>query len=385
MNGRVAAVRERAKELFQATRQDVRRARHLPGYVYFDPEIYELEIERIFMRDWLCVGRIEQFANPGDYKAMRVAGEPIIISRDKDNVLRAFSNVCRHRGVEVAPVGAGHATQFACPYHGWLYDLEGRLIGAPFSRENEGFDFKNCRLPPVKLETWVGFIFINFDPESQSLGRFLDDRGARAAEEFHPERTVIVDEYTFTLDCNWKFVPENFMDIYHAKAIHGTSFAKHFQMEGFGFQLAPDGRYHAHYTSNTMAPDGELLFGKMPWLADKPKDFAFTVFLRPNLNFFSRVDMVQPMVCYPLGPEKTQITAWTQLPIEWQNQPAFKEKCKVLGDFVRRVLAEDQEMVASLQNGVHSRAFVPGPTVPLEAAIHHTLNNYVDRLFGPDA
>jgi len=369
---------------FEATRQDVRRARHLPGYVYYDPEIYAREIDRIFRRDWLCIGRVEQYSNPGDYRAMRIAGEPIIVCRGQDNVLRAFANVCRHRGVEVAPVGRGQAKQFSCPYHGWLYDLDGRLIGAPFSRDNEGFDFKSCRLPLVKLDTWCGYIFINFDPASVPLSRLLDDKGVRKAETLHPERTVIVDEYTFTLNCNWKFVPENFMDIYHAKAIHGTSFAKHFQMEGFDFQLAPDGRYHAAYTSNTMAPDGELLFGKMPWLEDKPNDYAFTVFLRPNFNLFARVDLIQPLVCYPLGPEKTEVTAWTQLPVEFASRPAFKEKCKVLADFVRLVLAEDQEMIASLQNGVHSRAFVPGPTVPLEAAIHHTLNDYVDRIF-PDS
>jgi len=371
---------------FSTTQRDLYDARHLPGYIYYSEEIYELEIEKIFMKDWLCVGRVEQFPNAGDYKAMRIAGEPVIICKGKGGELSAFSNVCKHRGVEVTPVGSGNAKEFSCPYHGWLYDLEGKLVGAPFNKEiRETFDFKTCRLNPVQLGIWEGYIFINFDPAAVGLEAFLDDAGVRKCEELlKPGRTMIADEYTFELDCNWKFVPENFMDIYHAKAIHGDSFAKHFVMQGFGFEIDRDGRYHAQYRSNTMAPDGLSLFGPMPWAKDKDSDFAYTVFLPPNFNMFGRYDMVQPMVCYPLGPEKVQVTTWTQFPAEYFELPAFQERGKVYADFIRLVLQEDADMVASLQNGVHARAFEPGPTVHLEKAIHNTLGYWIDRLFGEE-
>lgn len=371
------------KTLFAETRRDLARARHLPGHLYTSAETYRQEIDKIFTKDWLCVGRVEQYANIGDYRAMRIAGEPIIICRNKDRELNAFANVCRHRGVEVAAVGTGNTKQFSCPYHAWLYDLDGKLIGAPFNRETTGFDFKTCRLPPVKLDTWAGYIFINFDPASVTLAEFLDDEGVRKAERFlHPEKTKIGDEYTFDIECNWKFVPENLMDIYHAKAIHGTSFAKHFTMEDFPFKLAPGGRYHAEYESLTMAPDGELLFGPMPWRKDVSDRWAFTVFVRPTFNIFGRKDMIQPWVSYPLAPDKTRITIWTQYPNEFFEQPAFTEKNKIVADFIRLVAAEDADMMRSLQNGVGSRHFEPGPTVGLEKAIHHTLNYYVDRMFG---
>ncbi|MSP51109.1 MAG: aromatic ring-hydroxylating dioxygenase subunit alpha [Alphaproteobacteria bacterium] len=367
---------------FSSTRRELAHARHLPGYLYTSPEIYAEEIDKIFMKDWLCVGRVEQYPNVGDYRAMRIAGEPIIICRNQDNKLKAFANVCRHRGVEVAPVGGGNTKQFTCPYHAWLYDLDGKLVGAPFNKETPGYDFKSCRLPEVKIDTWCGYVFVNFDPNSISLSAFLDDPGVRKAEQYlHPEKTRIGDEYTFDIECNWKFVPENLMDIYHAKAIHGTSFAKHFTMEDYPFELGPGGRYHAEYESLTMAPDGETLFGPMPWRREASKYWAFTVFIRPTFNVFGRQDMIQPWISYPLAPDKTRITIWTQYPTEFFEQPAFAGKNKIIADFIRLVAAEDADMMRSLQNGVNSRNFVPGPTIRLEKAIHHTLNDYLDRMF----
>ena len=372
---------------FGNTREELYRARHLPGYMYTSRDIFDEEIEKIFMKDWLCVGRVEQFPKAGDYRAMRIAGEPIIICKDNEGKLNAFSNVCKHRGVEVAPVGTGNTKEFSCPYHGWLYGLDGKLVGAPFNKEvRQTFDFKNCRLNPVKLETWEGYVFINFDAGAVDLATFLDDEGVDiCARECQPGKTMIGDEYVFDIECNWKFVPENLMDIYHAKAIHGDSFAKHFTMEGFGFQLGSGGRYHATYDSYTMAPDGLPLFERMPWTKDKPEYWAYTVYIRPTLNFFARPDLLQPWVCYPLDVNLTRIVIWTQFPVTHFDEPAFRERSKIYADFIRLVAAEDADMMRSLQNGVGSRNFDPGPTVHLEKAIHHNLNYYLDRMYGEGA
>jgi Rieske 2Fe-2S family protein len=372
---------------FSGTRRELYHARHLPGDMYYSQEIYDREVERIWMKEWLCVGRVEQFPNAGDYKAMRIAGEPVVICKNAGGEINAFANVCKHRGVEVAKLGSGNAKEFSCPYHGWLYDLDGKLIGAPYSKEiKDNFDFENCRLNDVRLGTWQGYVFINFDPDGISFDDFMDDPGIRKCEDLmRPGDTMIADEYTIELDCNWKFVPENFLDIYHNKVIHGQSFAKHYVLDGFDFQLGPGGRYHAEYQTNTMAPDGVSLFGSMPWTKDKAEDFAFLLFLRPNVNFFGRFDLVQPLVSYPLGPERVRITAWTQFPKENFEQPGFEARNKVYADFIREVVAEDAEMLASLQNGMRSRSFEPGPTTHLEKAIHHTLNYWLDRVYGEDA
>ncbi len=372
-------------DVLARTRAELLEARHLPGWFYTSPEMFEQEIEKIFMKDWLCVGRVEQWAKPGDFRAMRIAGEPLLVCRDEQGRLGAFSNVCRHRGVEVA-MGQGNQKEFTCPYHGWVYDLEGKLVGAPYNG-GVNYDFRNCRLASVQLDTWGGYVFVNFDPKAAGLQKFLaGDEGVHKAEALlHPERTRICDEYVFDIECNWKFIPENLMDIYHAKVVHGMSFAKHFTMEGFPFQLSQNGRYHAEYESLTMTPDGVILFGPMPWLRDKHDRFAFTLFIAPTLNIFGRQDMIQPWLTTPLAPDRTRVTIWTQIPEEHFAAPAFEQKTEIIKNFIRLVAAEDGAMLRSLQNGVRSRAFTPGPTVGLEKGIHHLLNHYLDRMLGPEA
>lgn len=366
---------------FSETRADLLRARHLPGIFYTSPAIFSLEVERIFMKEWICVGRAEQYAKPGDYRALRIAGEPLLICRDGDGQLNAFANVCQHRGVEIIQ-GQGNAQKFTCPYHAWTYTLDGRLAGAPHSREVQGYDFRSCRLPRLRLESWAGYLFVNFDPDARSLADYLgDDRVQECAGFLRAEETRIADEYTFEVECNWKFIPENLMDMYHVGVIHGSSFGAYFPVQNFDYRLQQHG-YHAEYESLTMAPGGAWLFETMPWLREKSKHFAFTVFIPPSYNMFARPDMLQPWFAHPIGPTRTRITILTQYPESHFALPAFAEKHEIVKDFIRLVANEDLEMLRSLQNGVSSRQFRPGPTVRLEKAIHHLLNRYLDRLLG---
>ena len=315
---------------------------------------------------------------------MRIAGEPVVVCKDKGGTLRAFANVCRHRGVEVIR-GEGNTTKFICPYHAWTYGLNGSLVSAPYQEEVPDFDWKGCALPAIQFDPWGGYVFVNFDPDCVSLDDYLAaDRVQEVAGFLRAEDTRLADEYTFDIGCNWKFVPENLMDIYHVGVIHSSSFGADFPVDNFPFYLSEHG-YHSEYQSLTMAPDGEWMFGKaMPWLKDKHERFAFTVFIRPTFNMFARPDMLQPWFCHPITPERTRVTVLTQYPEEWFEQPAFEQKNQVIKDFIRLVANEDKEMMTSLQNGVGSRNFKPGPTLGLEKAIHHLLNNYLDRMFGAD-
>jgi Rieske 2Fe-2S family protein len=374
---------------FSETRKALSQAHHLPGEFYYSPEIFAQEIAQIFMKDWLCVGRVEQYAKPGDYRALRIAGEPLLVCRDRAGTLHAFSNVCRHRGVEVAS-GAGNREEFACPYHGWTYGLDGKLLGAPLSKtvDPTSFDFASCRLPTVKLDTWGGWIFVNFDPKSKSLADYLAIDGARKLGELlRPEETVITDEYVFDIDCNWKYIPENVSDFYHVKVVHATSFGKYFP-DNPEFIYESEGRFHAEYEAFTMAPDGVSLVGPMPWLKDRRPSptFACAFYVQPTLNIFGRQDLLQPWVTHPLSPERSRITIWTQFPKQLLDEmppPAFEARNKVYADFIRLVAGEDGAMLRSLQNGVKSRAFRPGPMVALERPLHHFFNYYLDRMFGP--
>jgi len=169
--------------------------------------------------------------------------------------------------------------------------------------------------------------------------------------------------------------------MYHVGVIHGSSFGAHFPVNNFKYNLSEHG-FNAKYESFTMAPEGVTLFGTMPWLKGKVDEFfACSTWIRPTMNIFGRHDLIQPWVALPMGPNRTQITIYTQLPTEYFDTPGFKEKNQVYADFIRLVAEEDRGMMESLHNAANSRAFTPGPTVKLERAIHHLLNFWLDTLF----
>jgi Rieske 2Fe-2S family protein len=366
------------------TRANLHEAQHLPGFIYTSKEIFQHEVDTIFMKEWLCVGRIEELAKPGDYLAVRIAREPALVCRNNEGQLRAFRNTCQHRGVEVVS-GQGNLSHFTCPYHAWMYDLNGNLKGAPYAKDLQNFDLKTCSLPSINVDTWGGYVFINFDVNSQSLADYLDADGIRAFCDFlKPEATRMCDKWVFELPCNWKFVPENVMDMYHVGVIHKESFGGYFPLNDFRYHIKNYG-YYATYESFTMAPKGATLFGTMPWLRGKVTDkFACTAHIRPTMNLFGRHDLIQPLITTPIDVDRTQVTVYTQLPEEYFAEPAFAEKVKIYADFIRLVLGEDSALLESLQNGVMSRHFKPGPTVGLERAIHHFLNYFLDKLIGDD-
>lgn len=370
-------------EATHRVRGDLFHARHLPAHFYTSQEIYDLEIEKIWMKDWLFVGRVEEFPKPGDYRTMEIAGEAIVITRDEEGKLNTFSNICSHRGAEVA-WGAGNAKDFSCPYHAWLYDLKGNLIKAARTKAVEGFDFKNCSLPRIKIDTWGGFIFINFDENSPTLAEFLDaDRVREVAEFLRPDDVHLVDTHTFELDCNWKLVPENLIDVYHVEVLHKGTIGREFGTDDFDFRLSKWG-WHAYYEAGSNSPDGELMFGPMPWLKDQPRGdlFAFTVFIRPHMNLFARQDHIQPWISYPLGPNRTLVKIMTMIPKAFLKAKAFPEKVKILHNYIDKASGEDAAMLRSMQKNFHSRRFRPGPTTGLEKAIHHRLNRYLDAMAG---
>ena len=250
-----------------STRSRLSKAGHAPGAIYCSEDIFQREIATCFMKDWLCVGRVEEVAKPGDYMTMRIAGEPVVITRASDNNLHALYNMCAHRGVEVAH-GRGNARVFNCPYHGWTYDLEGKLKGAAYMKESEGFDLSACRLQPIRIDVWRGSIFICFSAETEPFEEFI-----RPFEDdfafLHPERCRIGYKLHLEVNCNWKFITENIMDFYHVKVLHAGTFGARFSWKEEDVILKEHGGYTLFYKAGPHTPGAEPLLGKMPWLADQ--------------------------------------------------------------------------------------------------------------------
>ncbi|NCW47928.1 MAG: aromatic ring-hydroxylating dioxygenase subunit alpha, partial [Actinobacteria bacterium] len=207
------------------------RARMLPLEAYSSEQVLDAELASVFARDWQCVARTADLNEVGDYACadLPVAGggmRSIVVIRGKDS-LRAFDNVCIHRGAQLL-TGCGNEARITCPYHAWAYRHDGSLIGGPYmteSTEADGAPFSPDRhhLPEVQLEVWNGFVFVNLDPDAEPLGPRLAGLD-EVVGRFSMEGYVTVRDEVDVWPTNWKLLVENFMDAYHVFKVHKESF-----------------------------------------------------------------------------------------------------------------------------------------------------------------
>jgi len=361
-----------------ATRRELGRAYHAPGRIYASAELYRREVEAYFMRDWLYVGRVEELEHPGDYMALRLVEQPVLISRDNVGRFHASYNMCVHRGVEVA-YGTGNTRSFKCPYHGWVYDLTGQLTGAAYMKETVDFDMSKCRLKSIRLDTWRGNIFITFNPEARPLTEAV----ANFEREFAFlgwEKCRLGNKIRLELNCNWKFFHENLMDFYHVGVLHAKTFGAKFSWDNDKIRLHEGGGLSIFYNAGPPTPNAEPLLGKMPWLEDRDYSFACTGLMPPNLSMFGRIDCIRPMVAWPLGPDKCEVMIYHLFPEEFFARPDFAEKLAIYRDYQVMVLEEDRMMIESMQRAMALPVYQPGPMSVLERALHHFVNGHLDRI-----
>lgn len=210
--------------------------RTLPGSAYLSDEAYRREQERIFYREWLCVGREEALPSPGDFLNVNVVGESVLVVRARAGGLRAFYNVCRHRGSrlviedprpdERAPAcpSGRFKGSITCPYHSWTYALEGELRNAPFLTEGQGLRKAQLSLHPVGVEAWGGFVFVNLSPagaeaEGRTLARQLGDVPERV-QRYPLAGLRTTHRITYEVGANWKCIVENYNECYHCGPVH---------------------------------------------------------------------------------------------------------------------------------------------------------------------
>src|SRR5690625_359302 len=199
---------------------DPARSLSLNAGAYTDPRWFELERNAIFARSWQWVCHVEKLRSPGSYIAIEVAGRPICIVRDKEGVLRAFYNVCKHRAHELLS-GEGTITRIMCPYHAWVYDLTGNLRRAPHTENLADFDPSGICLDEVQVEEFCGFIYVNLDPSARPLA---EQSGDLAIEIGHwapdVDKLTFAHRLTYDIKSNWKNVVDNFLECYHCPTAH---------------------------------------------------------------------------------------------------------------------------------------------------------------------
>jgi choline monooxygenase len=273
--------------------------RTLPYRWYADPEILRREHELIFGAAWQYVGHTGQAPEPGTFFTARSGRMPIVVTHARDGQLRAFLNVCRHRGFPLAD-GAGKRETLQCPYHAWTYGLDGALRAAPRSDELEDFDRCKLGLRQVALETWGPFVFVNTGPEPEPLATALGSMPAQVAElGLDVDDLVFYTRWETELEANWKIVCENFLECYHCSVAH-PQLAEMLDVSVDAYALSTDGRL-----SSQNGPTRETGRTRMHLDGELPRSQFH--FLWPNLGvniFPGRPNIsIGPMV--PLSPDRT--------------------------------------------------------------------------------
>ena len=202
-------------------RRPFRGARLLPGRAYHDPAFMDFERDEWFFRDWVAVARAEELPDRGSFVLRDYFGESVLLVRGADDVVRAFYNVCRHRGTAVEERECGTAVRFQCPYHAWIYDLDGRLLRAKHTEDLDEFSLATSGLTGIRAEVWGGWIFLCFDDATPGLEAYLGDwfgHHAGFGRDFSRLRRAALLEYDVA--ANWKIVAENYSECYHCPGVH---------------------------------------------------------------------------------------------------------------------------------------------------------------------
>ncbi|SFG27290.1 Phenylpropionate dioxygenase, large terminal subunit [Novosphingobium sp. CF614] len=348
---------------FASSIEDTLKADTLPPACYTDQEFFRFERDAIFHREWLCVGRVEWLEKPGDYFTVTHAQEPIIVALDREGQLNAMSAVCQHRAMLVAE-GAGNARAFVCPYHHWTYDLDGALIGAPAMNRTCDFDKAGASLPKIRMETWHGFIFVNFDPEALPLTpRLAGIEAVVANYEFAGARGPRPDAPP-SYPWNWKVMFENNNDGYHANRLHAGPLHDIVPSALASFpELPPEtagyyrlnGSLHADASFNATQ---KAVFPVFPKLTEEERNRLLFVNLPPSLSLVVMADMVIYMILHVEDAEHHAMTTGILLHPEAQADPLFEHKMRMNMDAVAEIIAQDMHVDRLVQKGLGSK-FAP--------------------------
>jgi phenylpropionate dioxygenase-like ring-hydroxylating dioxygenase large terminal subunit len=338
-------------------------ARAMPKSVYTSPEFVKLEEKHIFAADWLCAGRAEALPNPGDYLTMIIAGEPVVVLRDRDNQIRAMSNVCRHR-MSVLLEGRGTTRAIVCPCHSWTYNLDGSLRGAPAMEMNKSFCKEAMGLPAIRCVVWQGWIMVTLNPDAPS-----PDERLKGVRDLIPalDMSTYTETYreTFRWATNWKVLAENFMESYHLPMCHRGTIGGASKLEEM---VCPEGtdafNYHwilkddkvplalAHPSNTTLKGD------------DRSKTWLLAIY--PSLLITLTPGYFWYLSLTPDGPGHVNVLFGMGMSADWLADPdatAHLAKVKALLDDVN---IEDKGCTERVYRGLLAGMSAPGPLSHLE-------------------
>lgn len=349
----------------------------LPGWTYRDPDYFAVEMERVISPAWQIVCHVSDIAAPGDWRSLDLLGESIIVMRGDDGQVRAFANVCRHRGMRLVEGAGGCAKKLVCPYHAWTYALDGRLTGVPMRADYPALDMAETGLFNVDLEIWQGFVFVRLsDNGGPSVATMMAPAEAEIAPYRFADMQPTAKPWSRPRAVNWKNVGDNYSDNLHIPVAHDgltRLFGKSYRISAHGWIDRMSGEladkpsadfwerfYQAHLPRADHLPDT----AQRRWLYWK---------LWPNMAFDIYADQIDFMHWVPTGPTTCELRVMAYaLPDAFVPEDRRREMklARYANERINRVVnREDTWLIAGVQRGMESRYFEAGPLAASEVCL----------------
>lgn len=350
-----------------------------PPEIYTNPAFLELELREIFEREWHCPGLAANIARPGDYVTFSIAGQPVFSIRQKDGSIRSFSNVCRHRMMQLLE-GSGNTKTIVCPYHAWTYGHDGALRGAPQMKSSQVFSKQDFCLPEVRTEIWNGWIYITLNQDAAPVAELLAPINDQVAQ-FRLDRYVPCETQDHVWQTNWKLLTENFMEGYHLPVAHKATVGQWIGIDDTEF---PE-QANAHFTWQTFTKGETATYGRAADTNDflqgrwRYTTFMPTVF--PAHMYILAPDHVWYLSLRPKGVGEVMVRFGVALaPERLAAFPSKEAALKDLVSFFDHVNEEDRFVVEGIFMGAQGSLAQAGPLSHLEREIHDFQKYLVTRL-----
>ena len=345
---------------------DLSYAATMPARWYTDPAFLPLEAARIFYRTWQPVGRLEDVARVGDFFACEVLDQPLVITRNREGQLRAFYNVCPHRAAIVAE-GRGNRKSLQCKYHGWTYDLNGKLLRAPEFEGVKNWNADEVCLQSLRVEAWGPWIFVNLDENAAPM---TDAYGAIHSEilskGFNLDKMRLVERRDYVIDCNWKVYVDNYLEGYHLPIAHPDLFR---EVDYDKYEVETFRHYSKQHAPIREVSAGDARDRRYVRSGDAEAD-ALYYWVFPNVMLNVYLDNTSINIILPLGHSKTlTIFEWY---FEAPGTGEGWESMQQIIAFSDQIQQEDIELCEWVQRGLRSNAYERGRFSALrENGVHH--------------
>jgi len=351
------------EELCASVTLPFEQAHAMPSSVYTSESFLQAELESVFGQDWFCAGRASSISEPGEYLTLELAGQPIMVIREKSGELRGQSNVCLHR-MSTLLEGRGKTNSIVCPYHAWTYELSGQLRGAPAMQENQSFCKEGMRLPTVRCEQWLGWIMVTLNKDAPPVASQL-----REVEEMIADYQMT--DYTETFfenhvwDTNWKVLAENFMESYHLPVCHRGTIGGLSKLEEM---ICPPGREAFNY--HTILKDDSLKIAMAhpnnTRMQGERRRTTYLLAIYPSLMITLTPGYFWYLSLHPAGVGKVQIMFGGGMSAEYADDAEAQQHFSELKQLLDDVNIEDRGCTEKVYKGLCSDFAKPGPLSHLE-------------------